>query len=283
MTSRVQADNSNELVSSWADNPMEHLVRLCVIFAQELWKSAPKGQGCFHWDEDELVSELTITDDAPIDPEVVEKRPAIVTVRSQVGFAGIALDQMQKMSIKTGEIVMTDLLSGNITLNCMSRVKTESELIAWVSANHFWVLRYILLKLGFHKVGQQIQIMAPSPPGALISGDTEAEIVNVPVVIPYHFQHSARITDTGVKLLEKMETTIQAQRMNTTKPTDHLLEGGHGTGLYQSDGSRVKFQNLRGNISPPSIRGRRLEPRIPRPYPGGTSQPQNVTIKIDEE
>jgi hypothetical protein len=139
------------------------------------------------------------------------------------------------------------------------------------------------MKLGFHKVGQQIQLMAPSPPGALISGDTEAEIVNVPVIVPFHFQHSVRVTDTGVRLVEKMETTIQTIVASINKPTDHLLEGGHGTGLYQSDGSRVKHQNLRGNISPPSIRGRKLEPVIPRPYPGGTSQPQNVTIKIDEE
>lgn len=284
MTSRVQADDSNVVESSWANNPLDHLTRLCAIFVQELWKSAPKGQGCFHWDQDDLVTELTITDDAPISPEVAEKRPSIVLVRSQTGFAGIALDQMRNLSIKTGAKVVTDLLSGNMTFNCLSRVKTEAELIAWITGSHIWVLRHILLKLGFHDIGQRIQMMAPSPPGAIIQGDTEAEIVNVPVIVPFHFQHTVRVQDTGLKLLEKMEMTIQAQRGSTIKPTDHLMQGGWGTGLYQQDGSRVKHQNLRGNnIRPPSIRGRQLVPTIEKPYPGGTSSPVNVTLEIDEE
>ena len=280
-SSAVQTAAPQLAGSSWADNPLEHLVRLCVIFAQELWREAPRG--FFHWDEDQEHTEITITDDAPISPDVAEKRPAIVTVRSQTGWAGIGLDQMRDLKIRTGERVITDLLSGNVTLNCMSRVKTEAEYIAWVTANHFWVLRYILLKLGFHDIGQRIQVTAPSPPGAIISGDTEAEIVNVSVVVPFHFQHTVKVTEEGLVVLKKMETTVQTRAWARIKPTDHLLEGGWGTGIDQTDGTRAKHQNLRGNISPPSFRQRKLVPVVPRPYPGGESKPIGVTVKIDEE
>jgi len=267
--------------SSWAENPLEHLVRLCLIFLQELWKEAPPGN--FKWDPDETMTELLITDDAPIEPEVIEKRPAIVSVLSQCGWAGIGLDQLQSLSIRTGERVHTDMISGNITMNCLSRVKTEAQLIAWVTANHFWVLKYILMKLGFHKIGEQTQILAASPPGALISGDTEAEIVNVAVVIPYHFQHSVTVSEEGLRVLNRIEQTITVMMANPSKPTNQLAEGGWGTGLYQSDGKRAEFQNMKGrNIRPPTFRGR---PLAPRNYIGGgkADPPLQVTVEINEE
>lgn len=267
--------------SSWAENPLEHLVRLCIIFAQELWKEAPTGN--FKWDPDETVSEILITDDAPLEPEVIEKRPAIVSVRSQCGWAGIGLDQLQNLSIKTGERVHTDMISGNLTLNCLSRVKTEAELIAWVTANHFWVLKYVLMKCGFHKIGEQIQVLSASPPGAIISGDTEGEIINVPVVIPFHFQHSVTVSEEGLRVLNKIEQTITVQMANPSHPTNQLAEGGWGTGLYQADGKRAEFQNMKGrNIRPPTFRGRPLQPRN---YPGSgkANPPLKLTVEIDEE
>lgn len=282
MTSSVVKTSAPQLEgSSWADNPLEHLVRLCVIFAQELWKEAPKG--FFHWEQDDEHTEMTITDDAPISPDVAEKRPAIVAVRSQTGWAGIGMDQMQELKIRTGERVITDLLSGNVSLNCMSRVKTEAEYIAWVTANHFWILRYILLKNGFHDIGQRIQVMSPTPPGAIINGDTEAEIVSVPVVIPFHFQHTVRVSEEGLSVLKNMELSLQTRAWSVIKPTDQLMEGGWGTGLDQQGGTRAKHQNLRGNISPPSFRQRKLVPVTERPYPGGASSPQSVAVEIDEE
>jgi len=266
--------------SSWADNPLEHLIRLCLIFAQELWKEAPTGN--FKWDPDDAVSEIVITDDAPIEPDVIEKRPAIVSVRSQCGWAGIGLDQLMSLSIRTGERVHTDLISGNITLNCLSRVKTEAELIAWVTANHFWVLKYILMKLGFHKIGEQIQVLSASPPGAIVSGDTEGEIINVPVVIPFHFQHTVKVSEEGLRVLNKIEQTITVQMTNPFKPTTQLEEGGWGTGLYQQDGKRAEFQNMKGNIRPPTFRGRSLQPMN---YIGGgkADPPIQVVVKIDDE
>lgn len=267
--------------SSWADNPLEHLVRLCLIFLQELWKEAPSGN--FKWDADETASEIVITDDAPIEPQVVEKRPAIVSVRSQCGWAGIGLDQLESLSIKTGERVHTDLISGNITLNCLSRIKTEAELVAWVTANHFWVLKYILMKLGFHKIGEQIQIGAASPPGAIISGDTEGEIICVPVVIPFHFQHTVKVSEEGLRVLNKIEQTITVEMASPSRPTNQLFEGGWGTALFQQDGKRVEFQNMKGgNIRPPTFRGRPLRPRN---YPGGgkADPPLQAVVEIDEE
>ena len=41
---------ASDEVSSWGENPLFHVTRLCLAFLQNLFKQAPKGS--FHWDSD---------------------------------------------------------------------------------------------------------------------------------------------------------------------------------------------------------------------------------------
>lgn len=274
MSASIQTSAPNSEMSSWQESPLFHLTRLCVIFSQQVFNSAPKG--CLHWDEDETASEIIIGGSAPIHTDTLEKRPCVVAVRSQCGWAGIGLDQMRDLDIKTGARVVTDMISGNMTMNCISRVEAEADQIAWVLSQNFWVLRYVLLKLGFHDIGQRIQVLAPSPPGQLIQGDTEGEMINVPVVIPFHFQHTVTVQEQGLDLLKKMEMTLATRSPELIRPTN--MRTPWGTALIQVDGNPTEHQNIKGRVNHPAIRGRPLQP-VDRPDVG--SSPLSIEVKVD--
>ncbi len=244
----------NDEISSWSESPLRHVTRLCLAFLQGLFAQST---GSFKWSMDAEKSEIIITDEQPLNVDVVNKRPHIVTVRSPVAWAGIALDQLQDYNFKTGERTHTDMISGNMTFNCVARRKDVAEAIAWIVARHFWILRRIMLKNGFHDFGQRIQVLAPSPPGALISGAAEAESVCVPVIVPYHFQWEDVIRPTDLETVQGIEATITARIPELIRPTPMASGGSPGPGLRGS-GVGAKESGLK-NLRPPWVRGKVLK------------------------
>lgn len=268
-TSRFSFEN----MINWDENPLFVATRTCIVFLQTLFSYAEKGH--FHWSEDDELSDLVITDDAPIHVEVVEKRPAIVTVRSATAFAGIGLDQLEYLDIKTGAESHTDLISGNLTFNCMSRVKVQAEYLGWQVARHIWLFKHYLMKQGFHKIGEQIQMLSPSPPKALIQGDTESEIVNVGIVVPFHFQWRDIIAEEDLTLMQAVETTMEVHMKDVIRPDTVTRLPLRGTSQY------AVSEVYGGKIQSPSIRGKRL---VPVQYPGSqpSDPPVSVTVKTGE-
>jgi len=240
--------------SSWGENPLFHVTRLCLAFVQGLFSYADTG--AFHWEEAHEDTEIIIQDEQPIHTDVVGKRPAIITVRSPVAWAGIALDQLQDYDFKTGARTHTDMLSGNMTFNCMSRVKVEAELVAWLVARHCWILRRIMLRSGFHDFGQRNQILAASPPGSIITGAQEAEIINVPVVVPFHFQWQDQIETRNQDVVSAIESRICALGPQEFRPTPVAEGGSPGPGI-RGTGLGARVSGLR-NLRHPSISGRVL-------------------------
>lgn len=277
MSGKVQISSPRgSTISGWDDNPLLHIVRICLLFTQQLFKEAPKGQ--LQWDPDDDYTNIIITDNTPLKVEVVQKMPAIVTVRSQVGWAGIGLDQLRELDLKTGTRIHTDMISGNMTFNCLSRSRNEAELIAWVLSDHLWALRYILLKLGFHDIGQRIQVLPASPAGSIIQGDTEGEIINVPAVVPFHFQHTISVAERELTLLDQIEANINVQMSDVIRPTEIAMEGGFGTARQQVDGDVVRFQNIKGRVNPPHVRGRPRTAITTRV--GGNKADPPITINV---
>ena len=262
---------SGDEISSWGENPLFHLTRLCLIFLQELFKNAPEGSN-FKWDEDDELTRLYITDETPINNEVIEKRPAIASTRSGFAWAGLGLDQLRNERIRTGEQVFTDMLSGHITFNCMCRVAVESEYLAWIVSRHIWIFRHLLMKLGFHKIGEGQQILGRTPAGALISGDTEGEIINVPVVVPVHFQWTEKVQEKDLPLMNSVETSLLAT-MARRISEPHSKPPLSGTAV------RPRITDYKkGIINPPSIKGKLIEPT--EQLPGGQPDPDGITIKV---
>lgn len=262
---------ANDDISSWGENPLFHVTRLCLDFLQSLFKQAPKGS--FHWDSDRQLTELVVTDELPLHSEVLNKRPGIVTVRSPVAFAGVALEQLVSESIKTGERVHSDLISGNMTFNCLSRVKVEAEQLGWLVARHIWILHRVFMRAGFHKMGERVQILAATPAGALIQGDTEGEIHNVPVISPYHFQWTERITPLNLGLLREVEASMEV----------HMKEPREKTERVPLRGTAVNTDVVlrKGNIRAPHIRGRPLIQSSVATTSIPSAQPQSDPVTVD--
>lgn len=279
MSSKVQTSGPQPSdISSWGEDPLFHVTRLCLVFLQHIFKSAPRESG-LQWDEDEELSQIIVQDEAPINAELVNKRPAIVSVLSGVQFAGVALDQIRDLNLKTGARVHTDMVSGNITLNCLSRVKVRARKIGWLVGRHFWILRRELLLAGLHDIGQRINIGAVSPPGAVINGDP-GEIRMVPVVVPFHFQWTESVTPTNLQIMEGVRLSLGGTGYRPILPDDHDAPRGESDAAFDNvTGASAGTSSLvAGTIRPPHMRGRPIVTEADRP--GSEPGPVIVTVEI---
>lgn len=257
-SSKVQTSEpliKGDSISSWGENPLFHATRICLAFLQNLFKQSPDGS--YRWDEDRQLTRIVITDELPLHSEQVNKRPGIVTVRSPAMWNGIGLEHgKMEESVRTGMRVHSDLISSNMTFNCLSRVKVEAEQIGWLVTRHIWILQRILMRAGFHKIGQRGQILSATPAGAIISGDTEGEIHNVPVIIPYEFQWTERITPLNLGIFNEVEAAMSAFMREPESKTQRVALRGTAV--------NVDVELRRGRIKPPHIRGRRLPTELDR-------------------
>lgn len=212
--------------------------------------------GCFHWCESLEETELVITDESPIKLDVVGKRPCISTVRGQVAWGKTSLDEMQTRNVTNDQINHTDLLSGTMTINCCSREPLESEYIAWIVANHSWLLRRLIMKhTPVHEFGRGQMIGAPSPAGAIVSGDTEGEWICTPIQIPFFLQISGKVTPLNLTLLKEIEAKFGVRGGAQIGPTGVR---GQSTKRNTADAeaARLPTPGEQVNIRPPTIRGR---------------------------
>jgi hypothetical protein len=192
---------------SWAEQPLLMIRKTTLSFLQGLFEQAEVGY--FRWSEDLEDSEILITDETPLNLDVVGKRPAISVVRAPVAWGQTSLDELRSIDFKTGGREHTDLLRGTLAINCCARVDHESEYLSWIVANHLWLLRRIFLKgTPIHEFGRGIQIGAPSPAGAIVAGDTEGEWINTSVSVPYFIQLTSRVTPLNQTVVRAIKANI---------------------------------------------------------------------------
>ena len=232
--------------------PLQHVRTLYCSFVQGLFWSAPVG--AYHWDPDNEVSEIYITDENQVKPDSMGIRPAVSFTRGPVRFATIGMDDMLEYDPITGRKVKSVLVPGTMTVNCLSRVDLEAERLAWIIAEQLWANRELLMKKGFFEIGRQPVIGSPSPAGSLISGDSGDELYVVPVQCPYHFYRTTAITPIGAPLLQGIDIALKTH------------------GLKQQDGGAPATA---GANLPYSVIGRLPPPFAPcaSDVYGGTPQP----------
>lgn len=249
----VKTNNAISVPSSslvnWAEQPLLFIRKICLSFMQGLFEKADPG--CFHWSESLEETEIVITDESPIKLDVVGKRPAISTVRGSIGWGKTSLDEMQTRSLSTDQRKHTDLLSGTMTVNCCSREPLETEYLAWVVANHTWLLRRLIMRnTPVHEFGRGQMVGAPSPAGAIVAGDTEGEWICTPVQIPFFLQISGRVTPLNLILLKEIEAKFNVRGGAQVGPTG--VRGQATTA--NTTGSPAPGEQV--NVRPPTIRGR---------------------------
>jgi hypothetical protein len=194
---------------SWGFNPLVHCRRVTLAFLQGLFAQCPRGQ--FHWNADSKISEIYIHDANPVDPEKIGQKPAITIIRSPMQFGQLFMDDMQDFNILDGQRTHSDMLSGTLVLNALSKVGVEAEEIAWFTARHTWILRRMLLRRGFHDVGRGMRVDAVTPAGALVAGDSDQIWRKVSILMPFHFRYSDKLTPTGLEQIENIEFHIDAE------------------------------------------------------------------------
>lgn len=265
--------------SAW-DQPIRHATRLCLIFLQRLFSAAPEGH--YRWALDETLTEITITSQCPINASVIKTHPAIVAIRGPLGWANLTMDDVRDRNLKTGEETHTDLLSGTFTMNCLADNSEVAEDISFVVGAHFWLLSQILLRLGFHTIGKGIQIGSVSPPGGLISGDTTESMINVPVVIPYTYQHTALFGPEHQVLFSGIELEMELRMADVIRPVAAAATGGIGSALLES-GSPPRFVRQRYTKGPVrDFNSQAAAENETVHAPQAADPPLTVTINVEE-
>ena len=199
---------SPEIPSNFKYTPLEHLRGTFVGFLQGLFHHAPNG--CYHWGPDENDTEIIIQDEGTVREEVVAKRPAITIVRGPIQFSTLSLDDMESFDADIGRKTKSVIVSGSITINCLSRVSLESEKIAWIVMEHIWLLREILMRAGLFETGRGAQLGSPSPAGSIIADDKGDEYIVTPVSMPIQFVRQSSFMPLGSTVVAEIINRIHA-------------------------------------------------------------------------
>lgn len=203
----------NPRTGNWLSDTKDILLR----FLQDLFFQMPAGDGCFHFEAgqhpgstDEENTEIIISDAGSVNTDSVEKRPAILISRGPFAWGNTSLDQLLKKEpgVSSFRRVHTDLLSGSFVLNCVSRAGLEAEEVALIVARAIRIYRRQLQKAGFFHIGTLVQVGSETPAGALVSGDSAEDFINVPVSFPVFYQDSW-IVDKDAQLLNAICARVE--------------------------------------------------------------------------
>ena len=258
--------------SSFKYTPLRHVRVMFIRFCQGLFHAAPKG--CYHWAysdeemliEDEQNTELTITNEQKIDPEVLHKRPAITFTRGPVQFYSLGIDDLISYEFDISKKTKGVLVPGTMAVNCVSRD------LAWVVAEHIWLLRDLLMKAGFFEIGRMPQIGSPSPAGSIVSNDQGDEFTVVAVSVPYQFSRTSSLTPLGDRIVAGIE---QSLNLNPLRPVGSTGAAYHSheiplqVHVCPADNYAPNAQGVYGRSARPGVRPQAFLPKQRHPlYPG---------------
>src|SRR5690606_8972546 len=115
------------------------------------------------------------TDEMPLSLETLGDRPGITFTRAPVSFSQLGFDDMLQQDARTGRKTKSLLVPGTMLIHCCARVHLESEHLAFIAAEHLWLLRDLLMKAGFYDVGRNLSIGVTTQAGEIIANDQGEE------------------------------------------------------------------------------------------------------------
>jgi hypothetical protein len=145
--------------------------------------------GTFHWEPDDEVSEILIRGQAPLNTEVVGKRPALTVVMGPYQYAGIGIDNLLSYNMNNGARKRTDLLSGYLVVYTLADSDIVAMRLAHLVSHHTRVNQRLLESPGgFYSIARPSPtVNSPSPPGQLVVGDP-GQLIMCQVNIPFQLQ-----------------------------------------------------------------------------------------------
>lgn len=269
--------------------PLHHVLGAMCDFLQIYFGQKPPGT--WRWQPDPKVTDLHITSDAPLNRESRGDRPAIVVMVVNCSQMNMGLDDQSEKSMLTGIRTKRLLYMGNFSLQCLSRIRAESQDLAFMTQEVILANRDILQrKWGFFQIGQGINIGQTTPPGSMVADDGGEGLVSTPVGVPFYFPWSIRITPLNRPVLRQMSINLRTAEppcLETgpgPEPPGHLLPGGKISGPgTRSD--RLPPQGLATPEVLPKPVSRPPRPRkgdLPKPAcgVGALHQPLLVRVRV---
>ncbi len=209
--------------TSFRYTPLRHMRSVFVRFLQGLFGASRPGM--YKWDPDDVMSEILIFNENKLDPEVVEKKPCLSLTRASLQAYSLGMDDMTAYDFQTGRKEKDILLPGTMVVNCVSKVMLEAEDLAWVVFEHVWLLRDLLMKVGFFEVGRGISISAPSPAGSMIMNDRGEEFYLVAVACPFQFGRKSAITPLSTGIVRGIEFSLGVRSPRSFVPQGVPAQG----------------------------------------------------------
>lgn len=232
--------------------PTFELVRHIISFLK--WRFSTLPPGAYQWkpesenSPEQAGSEIFISADTPIKPQVVGKRPAITVLRSAATFQGVGIGDLAFVDLQTGSQVRMDLVPTNLMINVLSRMPVEAEQLAWFIQEQIFTFREEIVKSmpRLLYTGAKASLSAPSPAGALVDS-TDFEWCVVVVSFPAYLQTSTTKFPLNKKILKSVGLSAStaaastgsapAGRLAPTTPTSPLQGTAVGQPV-QSQASR---------------------------------------------
>lgn len=216
MNPRPQATQATEAPGQASMSAMDAARRLFLGFLQTSFGSRPSGS--YRWVPEQDHSQIYITSEYPVRPDVFTKRPALVVARGPISFWHLGIGEIDEFDPRTGTRTKTTVYQGVLTLIAMSRVMVEAERLALLCTSEVMARRNELLGTGkFFDFGQAIGVSAPSAPGSMIEGDRGDGIIAVSASFPFALVWSARITPVNRQLVEGVDLTLQVSAPSPVK------------------------------------------------------------------
>ena len=201
-------------------NPLYYSSRVILGFLQGLFNANEPGR--YHWDPDPELTEILITDQAPITTQAVNIRPAIVAMISPATYANISMNSLLHAD-HTNRREFVDLISSTVTLNCLSKVAVDAHRLAWFTGSMMKAHRHFLQKAGpFHEIAKDITFLNETPAGALLRDSADGGTINCSVMIPFRIAHKWAVTEKAVEL-KKISAFINQRTSEAMQPETNSL------------------------------------------------------------
>lgn len=196
------------------------------IFIGTLQELFYRNKGEFHYDPDDAVSKLNITDQFSTDNLTPEFKPTIYIRRRPLGFMNTSIDQYASGNLMTGVERHTDLISGTVDLVSVSRVGLEACRLGSIVFVLMQEFRSQIRSLGMFDV--TVKSLGEEEPKDIRA---TMRIVEVPVTLQFMFQYSWMLQRMDLKPLAGIEVG-----RSTDVTTGEPLIGLAGNSCEESEG-----------------------------------------------
>jgi len=179
--------------------------------------------GDYHWNPDDRLTDIYITNEVPIKEISIQVRPGITFTRTPVFFYSLGFnDDLLGYEFRTGQKRKSLLIIGAMVVNVVSKAAMESEALANDVAHQLWARREDLIKQGLFEVGRQVSVGSPSPAGSIVAGDKHDEYVVTSFTSPFQYVQTTYTTPVNVPMLSGINVDLEHGQKPRVNPRGYL-------------------------------------------------------------